>query len=186
MAVTKDFANIEKLYRDKVVQQLIKKFEYGNVLEVPRLKKIVLNMGLGSAKDDPKILDSAVADLAAITGQKPLITKAKTSVAGFNIRAGAQIGCKVTLRRDRMYEFFDRLVNVAIPRIRDFRGLNTKSFDGRGNYSFGVEEQVVFPEIDYDNVSEVRGMDITIVTSAKTDEEAKELITLLGMPLRKD
>lgn len=186
MAVTKDFANIEKLYRDKVVQQLIKKFDYGNVLEVPRLKKIVLNMGLGSAKDDPKILDSAVADLAAITGQKPLITKAKTSVAGFNIRAGAQIGCKVTLRRDRMYEFFDRLVNVAIPRIRDFRGLNTKSFDGRGNYSFGVEEQVVFPEIDYDNVSEVRGMDITIVTSAKTDEEAKELITLLGMPLRKD
>ncbi|HMA76369.1 MAG TPA: 50S ribosomal protein L5 [Candidatus Krumholzibacteriaceae bacterium] len=186
MAATKDLANIEKVYRDKVVQQLIKKFDYGNVFEVPRLKKIVLNMGLGSAKDDPKILDSAVSDLAAITGQRPLITKAKTSVAGFNIRAGAQIGCKVTLRRDRMYEFFDRLVNVAIPRIRDFRGLNPKSFDGRGNYSFGVEEQVVFPEIDYDNVSEVRGMDITIVTSAKTDEEAKELITLLGMPLRKD
>jgi large subunit ribosomal protein L5 len=143
-------------------------------------------MGLGDAKDDAKILDSALTDMTVITGQKPVVTKAKKSVAGFNVRAGVSIGCKVTLRRDRMYEFFDRLVNVAIPRIRDFRGLNPKSFDGRGNYSFGIEEQVVFPEIDYDNVARVIGMDITIVTSARTDEEAKELIMLLGMPLKKD
>jgi len=185
MVVTKDFVNVEKLYRDKVAQQLMKKFEYSNVLQVPKLEKIVLNMGLGAAKDDSKMLDSAVADLAVITGQKPLVTKAKKSIAGFNIREGVSIGCKVTLRKNKMYEFFDRLVNVAIPRIRDFRGLNPKSFDGRGNYSFGIEEQVVFPEIDYDHVARMVGMDIAIVTSAKTDEEAKELIILLGMPLRK-
>ncbi len=186
MTVKKDFVNIEKLYRDKVAKQLMKKFEYSNALQVPKITKIVVNMGLGDAKDDSKILDSAIADLTAITGQKPAVTKAKKSIAGFNIRDGVSIGCKVTMRRDMMYEFFDRLVNIAIPRIRDFRGLNPKSFDGRGNYSFGIVEQVVFPEIDYDHVSRVIGMDITIVTSAETDEEAKELIMLLGMPLRKD
>ncbi len=186
MAVTKEITNIESLYREKVVPQLMKRFQYGNVFEVPRLRKIVVNVGLGEAKDDPKVLDSSLKELAVITGQKPAVTKTKISVAGFNVRSGVSIGCKVTLRGDRMYEFFDRLVNVAIPRIKDFRGLSPKSFDGRGNYSFGVQEQVIFPEVDYDNIERIMGMDITMVTSAKTDEEARELITLLGMPLRKE
>ncbi|MFO7915840.1 MAG: 50S ribosomal protein L5 [Candidatus Krumholzibacteriales bacterium] len=177
--------NIEELYR-KSIPQLTKKFEYSNHLEVPRLKKIIVNMGVGEAKEDKKALEAAVNDLTAITGQKPAITRARKSVAGFNIREGLPIGCKVTLRRSRMYEFFDRLVNVAIPRIKDFRGLNPRSFDGRGNYSFGVEEQVIFPEVDYDKIEKLSGMDITIVTTAKTDEEARELVMLLGMPLRRE
>lgn len=185
MNVERNLTNIEELYR-KSIPQLTKKFEYSNHLEVPRLKKIIVNMGVGEAKEDKKALEAAVNDLTAITGQKPAITRARKSVAGFNIREGLPIGCKVTLRRSRMYEFFDRLVNVAIPRIKDFRGLNPRSFDGRGNYSFGVEEQVIFPEVDYDKIEKLSGMDITIVTTAKTDEEARELVMLLGMPLRRE
>lgn len=185
MNTERKMPNIEELYR-KAVPQLTKKFEYSNPFEVPRLKKIIVNMGVGEAKDDKKALEAAVNDLTAITGQKPAITRARKSVAGFNLREGLPIGCKVTLRRTRMYEFFDRLVNVAIPRIKDFRGLNPRSFDGRGNYSFGVEEQVIFPEVDYDKIEKLSGMDITIVTTAKTDEEARELVMLLGMPLRRE
>ncbi len=185
MNVERNLTNIEELYR-KSIPQLTKKFEYSNHLEVPRLKKIIVNMGVGEAKEDKKALEAAVNDLTAITGQKPAITRARKSVAGFNIREGLPIGCKVTLRRSRMYEFFDRLVNVAIPRIKDFRGLNPRSFDGRGNYTFGVEEQVIFPEVDYDKIEKLSGMDITIVTTAKTDEEARELVMLLGMPLRRE
>lgn len=186
MAVTRDMTNIENLYKEKAVPELMKRFGYGNFFQVPKMKKIVLNVGLGEAKTDSKLLDAAVDEIAKIAGQKPVITKTRVSVAGFNVRDGVSIGCKVTLRKDRMYEFFDRLVNVAIPRIKDFRGLNPKSFDGRGNYSFGIEEQVIFPEVDYDKIDRVIGMDVTIVTSANTDEEARELITLLGMPLRKE
>lgn len=185
MKSAKKMTNIETLYK-KTVPQLTKKFGYSNPFEVPRLDKIVVNMGIGEAKDDKKALESAMNDLALITGQKPAITRARKSVAGFNIREGIPIGCKVTLRGERMYEFFDRLVNVAIPRIKDFRGLNPKSFDGRGNYTFGVEEHVIFPEIDYDQIDKLLGMDITIVTTAETDEEAKELILMLGMPLRQE
>mgnify|MGYP001124050864 FL=1 len=185
MNAERKLTNIEELYR-KSIPQLTKKFEYSNPLEVPRLEKIIVNMGVGEAKEDKKALEAAVNDLTAITGQKPAITRARKSVAGFKIREGLPIGCKVTLRRSRMYEFFDRLVNVAIPRIKDFRGLNPRSFDGRGNYSFGVEEQVIFPEVDYDKIEKLIGMDITIVTTAKTDEEARELVILLGMPLRQE
>jgi len=185
MNAERKLTNIEELYR-KSIPQLTKKFEYSNPLEVPRLKKIIVNMGVGEAKEDKKALEAAINDLTAITGQKPAVTRARKSVAGFKIRDGLPIGCKVTLRRKRMYEFFDRLVNVAIPRIKDFRGLNPRSFDGRGNYSFGVEEQVIFPEVDYDRIEKLIGMDITIVTTAKTDEEARELVMLLGMPLRQE
>ena len=185
MNAERKLTNIEELYR-KSIPQLTKKFEYSNPLEVPRLKKIIVNMGVGEAKEDKKALEAAINDLTAITGQKPAVTRARKSVAGFKIRDGLPIGCKVTLRRKRMYEFFDRLVNVAIPRIKDFRGLNPRSFDGRGNYSFGVEEQVIFPEVDYDRIEKLIGMDITIVTTAKTDEEARELVMLLGMPLRRE
>lgn len=185
MNAERKMTNIEELYR-KSIPQLTKKFEYSNPLEVPRLKKIIVNMGVGEAKEDKKALEAAINDLTAITGQKPAVTRARKSVAGFKIRDGLPIGCKVTLRRKRMYEFFDRLVNVAIPRIKDFRGLNPRSFDGRGNYSFGVEEQVIFPEVDYDRIEKLIGMDITIVTTAKTDEEARELVMLLGMPLRRE
>jgi len=185
MNAERKMTNIEELYR-KSIPQLTKKFEYSNPLEVPRLKKIIVNMGVGEAKEDKKALEAAINDLTAITGQKPAVTRARKSVAGFKIRDGLPIGCKVTLRRKRMYEFFDRLVNVAIPRIKDFRGLNPRSFDGRGNYSFGVEEQVIFPEVDYDRIEKLIGMDITIVTTAKTDEEARELVMLLGMPLRQE
>jgi len=176
--------NVRQLYEEKAVPELRKKFGYKNIMEVPRLEKIVVNMGVGDAITDIKILEAAVKDLAMVTGQAPVITKARKSIAGFKLREGVSVGCFVTLRGDRMYEFFDRLINVAVPRIRDFRGLNPKSFDGRGNYSFGVKEQIIFPEIDYDKIMKVMGMDITFVTTAKTDEEARELITLLGVPLR--
>jgi large subunit ribosomal protein L5 len=176
--------NIKSLYRSKAVPELIKKFEYGNVMEVPRLEKIVVNMGVGEAITDAKVLEAAMKDMTIITGQHPSITRSRAAIAGFKLRAGMTVGCRVTLRGNRMYEFFDRLVNAAIPRIRDFRGLSPKSFDGRGNYTFGVKEHIIFPEIDYDKILKVMGMDITIVTTAKTDEEARELVMLLGMPLR--
>lgn len=171
-------------YREEVVPALMKRFGYKNVHQVPKITKIVVNMGVGDALRDAKLLDAAVEDLATITGQRPAITRAKKSVASFKVRKGMAIGCMVTLRGARMYEFFDRLVNVAIPRIRDFRGLSPHSFDGRGNYSLGIKEQIVFPEIDYDKVMKIRGMDITIATSAKTDEEALELLRGLGLPVR--
>jgi large subunit ribosomal protein L5 len=176
--------NIRRRYVEKVIPEMMKRFEYRNLMQVPRLDKIVVNMGVGEAIADAKVLEAAVKDLSLITGQRPAICRAKAAIAGFKLRAGVPIGCRVTLRRDRMYEFFDRLVNVAIPRIRDFRGLSPRSFDGRGNYSLGVKEHIIFPEIDYDKIFKVMGMDITIVTTAKTDEEARELIMQLGMPLR--
>jgi len=174
--------------RDKYINEaapaLMKKFGYKNPMQIPKLEKIVINVGVGEAKDNPKALDAAVNDLALITGQKPAITKAKKSVAAFKVRAGMSIGCKVTLRGERMYEFLDRLFNVALPRVRDFRGINPNSFDGRGNYSLGIKEQLIFPEIDYDKIDKVRGMDIVFVTTAKTDEEARELLALLGAPFQ--
>jgi len=169
-------------YKDEVVPSLMERFEYGNVHQVPRLEKIVVNMGVGEASQDAKQLDSAMEDLAIITGQKAMVTRAKKSIAGFKLRQGMPIGAKVTLRGDRMWEFFDRLLSMAIPRVRDFRGLPANSFDGRGNYSMGVTEQLIFPEIDYDQIDRVRGMDITIVTSAKTDEEAKALLASFDFP----
>ncbi|MDZ7374950.1 MAG: 50S ribosomal protein L5 [candidate division KSB1 bacterium] len=172
-------------YRTVVVPHMMKKFNYKNVMQVPRLEKIVINMGVGEATENPKFLESAVEDLRMISGQQPLVTKAKKAISNFRLRAGTPIGCKVTLRRWRMYEFLDRLITIAIPRIRDFRGLSDKSFDGRGNYSLGIREQIIFPEIDYDKVDKIRGMDITIVTTAKTDEEAFELLAAFGMPFRK-
>jgi large subunit ribosomal protein L5 len=184
MANTGYVPNIRRRYLEVAVPEMMKKFGYKNINQVPRLEKIVINMGVGDAITDAKILEAAVKDLTAIAGQRPATSRAKTAIAGFKLRAGMPIGCFVTLRHVRMFEFFDRLVNVAIPRIRDFRGLNPRSFDGRGNYSFGVKEHIIFPEIDYDKILKVMGMDVTIVTTAKTDEEAKELITLLGMPLR--
>lgn len=171
-------------YREEVVPALNGRFGYGNVCRVPKLKKIVVNMGLGDGIKDAKLMDAAVEDLMTITGQRPVITKAKKSVATFKIRKGMSVGCKVTLRGARMYEFFDRLVNVAIPRIRDFRGLSSDSFDGHGNYTFGIREQIVFPEIDYDKVVKIRGMDITVQTSADSDEEALELLKSLGFPFK--
>ena len=177
-------ARLKEHYRDTVVNQLKERFEYKSVMEVPRITKITLNMGLGEAVADKKIIDNAVGDMVKISGQKPVVTLARKSVAGFKIRDGWPIGCKVTLRSERMYEFLDRLINIAIPRIRDFRGLNGKSFDGRGNYSMGVKEQIIFPEIDYDKVDALRGMDITITTTAKTDEEAKALLSAFSFPFR--
>ena len=170
------------LYKDQIVDALVKKFSYKNVMEVPKLEKIVVNMGVGEAKDNPKILESAVSDLETITGQKAVITKAKKSVANFKIREGMSIGCKVTLRGEKMYEFLDRLVNLALPRVRDFRGVDPNAFDGRGNYALGIKEQLIFPEIEYDKVDKVRGMDVIIVTTAKTDEECRELLAQFGMP----
>jgi len=164
---------------------MIKKFGYKNIMEVPKLNKIVINMGIGEAKENAKILDSAVRDLEIISGQKAVLTKAKKSIANFKLREGMPIGCKVTLRGERMYEFADRLINLALPRVRDFRGVSKKAFDGRGNYTLGVKEQLIFPEIDYDKVSKVRGMDIVIVTTANSDEEARELLTQFGMPFQK-
>ena len=173
------------LYSEKIVPELTKKFGYKSIMEVPRITKITLNMGVGEAIADKKLLDNAAADLAAISGQKPLITKARKSVAGFKIRQGYPIGCKVTLRGERMWEFFERLITIAVPRIRDFRGLSAKSFDGRGNYSMGVREQIIFPEIDYDKVDRVRGLDITITTTAKSDEEGRALLAAFDFPFRK-
>ncbi len=178
---------MEKLreqYEKQVVQDLTKKFEYKSTMQVPKLEKIVINIGLGDVKDNPKSLDNAVAELTMITGQKPIITKARKSIAAFKLREGVNVGCKVTLRAGKMYDFAYKLFNVALPRVRDFRGLSTKSFDGRGNYSLGIKEQLIFPEIEYDKIDKTRGMDIIVVTTAKTDEEAKELLTLLGMPFR--
>jgi len=178
-------ARMKTKYADDVVPALMKRFKYSNPMMVPRMRKIVVNIGLSEAKDDIKVLESAMGELASIAGQKPKITRAKKSIANFKLRAGQPVGCKVTLRGDRMYEFFDRLVSIAAPRIRDFRGLPTDSFDGRGNYTFGLEEQVIFPEIEYDDVGSIVGMDITIVTSAQSDEEAFELLKLMNMPFRR-
>ncbi len=172
-------------YRQETVPALMKRFGYSNPMMVPRMSKIVVNMALSEAKDDIKVLDNAMKEIAAITGQRPKMTRAKKSIANFKLRAGQPIGCKVTLRGDMMYEFFDRLVTIAAPRIRDFRGLPTNSFDGRGNYTFGLEEQVVFPEIEYDDVDMIKGMDITIVTTADTDEEALELLKLMDLPFQR-
>ena len=178
-------AKLHGYYNENVVKELMSQFGYTSIMQVPRIEKITLNMGVGEALADKKILDNAAADMAAISGQKPLITIARKSVAGFKIREGYPIGCKVTLRGERMWEFLERLISISIPRIRDFRGLNAKSFDGRGNYSMGVKEQIIFPEIDYDKVDRVRGMDITITTSAKSDEEGHALLAAFNFPFRK-
>ncbi len=178
-------SRLKDMYKNEIVDAMIKKFGYKNIMEVPKLDKIVLNMGVGEAKDNAKVLESAVKDMETITGQKVVLTKAKNSVANFKIREGMPIGCKVTLRGEKMYEFLDRLVNLALPRVRDFRGVNANSFDGRGNYALGIKEQLIFPEIEYDKVDKVRGMDIIFVTTAKTDEEARELLTLFNMPFEK-
>jgi len=177
-------ARLQQHYKDKVVGDLMSKFSYGSIMQVPRLEKITLNIGLSEAVTDKKVVEHAVSDLAKITGQKPVVTYARKSIAGFKIRDGWPIGVKVTLRRDRMYEFLDRLVSIAIPRIRDFRGLNAKAFDGRGNYNMGVKEQIIFPEIDYDKIDALRGMNITFTTSAKTDEEARALLQGFSFPFR--
>jgi large subunit ribosomal protein L5 len=177
-------AKMKDVYQEKAVPALMKRFGYQNRMEVPRLEKIVINMGLGEAIQNIKILDSAVQELSQITGQKPIITKAKKSIAQFKLRTGMPIGCMVTLRKEKMHEFFSRLVNVALPRVRDFKGVSGKSFDGRGNYTLGIREQLIFPEIHYDKIDKVKGMNIIIVTTAKTDEEGKELLKLLGMPFR--
>ena len=178
-------SRLKDLYNDQIVENLTKKFGYKNVMQVPKLDKIVVNMGVGEAKENAKILESAVKDMEAITGQKAVLTKAKNSIANFKIREGMSIGCKVTLRGEKMYEFLDRLVNLALPRVRDFRGVNPNSFDGRGNYALGIKEQIIFPEIEYDKVDKVRGMDIIFVTTANTDEEARELLKEFNMPFAK-
>ena len=178
-------SRLKTFYNDEIVDAMIKKFGYKNIMEVPKLDKIVVNMGVGEAKDNAKLLESAAKDLEIITGQKPVLTKAKKSIANFKIREGLAIGCKVTLRGERMYEFLDRLVNLALPRVRDFRGVNPNAFDGRGNYTLGIKEQLIFPEIEYDKVDKVRGMDVIVVTTAKTDEEARELLRLFNMPFAK-
>ena len=177
-------ARLQDFYKDTVVKQLQEQFNYKSVMEVPRITKITLNMGVGEAVADKKVMEHAVSDMIKISGQKPIITNARKSIAGFKIREGWPIGCKVTLRRDRMYEFLDRLISIAIPRIRDFRGLNPKSFDGRGNYSMGVKEQIIFPEIDYDKIDALRGMDITITTTAKSDEEGRALLAAFNFPMK--
>ena len=177
-------ARLKDKYRAEVAPALKQHFQYKNVMEIPRLEKIVINMGLGDCKDNAKALEVAVAELAPISGQKPLVTKAKKSIANFKLRAGMNVGAKVTLRGDRMYEFADKLVSIVLPRVRDFRGVSTKAFDGRGNYSLGVREQLIFPEIEYDKVEKIRGMEMIFVTTAKTDEEARELLRLLGMPFQ--
>lgn len=175
-------ARLLEKYKKEVVPALKQKFDYKSLMEVPKLEKVVINMGIGDAKDNPKAVDAAVNDLGIIAGQKPLVTKAKKSIASFKIRQGMNIGCKVTLRGKRMYEFVDRFVSIALPRVRDFRGVSPNSFDGRGNYAVGVKEQLIFPEIDYDKIDKVRGMDVIFVTTAKSDEEGRELLRLLGMP----
>ncbi|MGE5473532.1 MAG: 50S ribosomal protein L5 [Ignavibacteriales bacterium] len=169
-------------YKKEVIPALKQKFNYNNAMEIPKLEKIVINMGIGDAKDNPKAIDVAISELGIITGQKPVVTKAKKSIATFKIRQGMSIGCKVTLRGSRMYEFADKFVSIALPRVRDFRGVSANSFDGRGNYAVGIKEQLIFPEIEYDKIEKIRGMDIIFVTTAKTDEEARELLRLLGMP----
>ncbi len=178
-------SRLKEMYMNEIVDAMIKKFGYKNVMQVPKLDKIVINMGVGEAKENAKVLEAAVSDMETITGQKAVVTKAKNSVANFKIREGQSIGCKTTLRGDKMYEFLDRLVNLALPRVRDFRGVNPNSFDGRGNYALGIKEQIIFPEIEYDKVDKVRGMDVIFVTTAKTDEEARELLRLFNMPFAK-
>lgn len=178
-------ARLKEYYKQEIAPAMMKKFSYKSVMQIPKLEKIVINVGAGEAKENSKVIDSAMSDLAAITGQRPVVCTAKKSVANFKVRAGMKIGVKVTLRGDRMYEFLDRFFNVALPRVRDFRGINPNSFDGRGNYNMGVKEQLIFPEIDYDKIDTVRGMDICFVTTAKTDEESRELLTLLGAPFAK-
>lgn len=178
-------SRLKEQYNNEIVDALIKKFGYKNRMQVPKLDKIVINMGVGEAKENAKILEAAVKDMETISGQKAIITKAKNSIANFKLREGMPIGCKVTLRGEKMYEFLDRLVNLSLPRVRDFRGINPNSFDGRGNYALGIKEQIIFPEIEYDKIDKVRGMDIIIVTTAKTDEEAKELLTQFNMPFAK-
>ena len=177
-------ARLKDKYLNEMVPAMMQKFGYDNIMEVPKLQKITINIGLGEAILNPKAIDAAVNDLSLITGQKPVVTRAKNSIAGFKLREGMPIGTKVTLRGERMFEFLDKLVNISLPRVRDFRGVSPKSFDGRGNYTLGVKEQLIFPEIDYEKVDKARGMDITIVTTAKTDEEARELLKLVGMPFR--
>ncbi len=178
-------SRLREQYDNEIIDAMTKKFGYKNVMQVPKLEKIVVNMGVGEAKENQKILESAVSDMETITGQKAIITKAKNSVANFKIREGMGIGCKTTLRGEKMYEFADRLINLALPRVRDFRGVNPNSFDGRGNYALGIKEQIIFPEIEYDKVDKVRGMDVIFVTTAKTDEEARELLRFFGMPFAK-
>ena len=178
-------SRLKEMYQNEIVDAMIKKFGYKNIMEVPKLDKVVINMGVGEAKDNHKVLESAVADLEKISGQKVVLTKAKKSVANFKVREGMAIGCKTTLRGEKMYEFVDRLVNLALPRVRDFRGVNPNAFDGRGNYALGIKEQLIFPEIEYDKVDKVRGMDIIFVTTAKTDEEARELLKQFNMPFAK-
>ena len=178
-------ARLKERFLNEVTPYLIQKFNYTTVMQVPRVEKVVINMGVGEAVANPKVLDAAVQDLTNIAGQKPVVTRAKKSIAGFKVRQGMPIGVKVTLRGDRMYHFLDKLFNIALPRVRDFRGVSTKAFDGRGNYTLGVKEQLIFPEIEYDKIDKVRGMDIVIVTTAKTDEEARELLAQLGMPFAK-
>ena len=175
---------LKEQYEKEVIPALMKKFNYKSIMEVPRLDKIVINIGLGDTKDNPKMLENAINDLSIITGQKPIITKSKKAIAAFKIREGINIGCKVTLRKGKMYDFAYKLFNVALPRVRDFRGLSTNSFDGRGNYSMGIKEQLIFPEIEYDKIDKIRGMDIIFVTTANSDEEAKELLKLMGMPIK--
>lgn len=178
-------ARLKERFNESIKTELVNKFNYSSVMEVPKIEKIIVNMGVGDAVQNAKVLDTAVEELQAITGQKPIITKAKRSIATFRLRQGMPIGAKVTMRGERMYEFLDKLISVSLPRVRDFRGVSKKAFDGRGNYTLGVKEQLIFPEIDYDKVSKVRGMDIVIVTTANTDEEAKELLTQFGMPFQK-
>ncbi len=177
-------ARLREKYQGQVVPSLMKKFSYHSVMQVPRIEKVVINMGVGEAAQNEKVLDNALTDLTAIAGQKPVVTRAKNSIAGFKIRQGQKIGAKVTLRGERMFFFLDKLFNIALPRVRDFRGVSSKAFDGRGNYTLGLREQLIFPEIDYDKIDKVRGMDVVIVTTAKTDEEARELLAELGMPFR--
>ncbi len=178
-------SRLKDTYKNEIVDAMTKKFGYKNVMEVPKIDKIVVNMGVGEAKENAKLLESAVADMELITGQKAVVTKAKNAIANFKIREGQSIGCKTTLRGEKMYEFLDRLVNLALPRVRDFRGVNPNSFDGRGNYALGIKEQIIFPEVEYDKIDKVRGMDVIIVTTAKTDEEARELLRLFNMPFAK-
>ncbi len=176
---------LQERYKSEIIPALMERFQYDNVMQVPKVHKIVVNIGVGEAKDNPKALENAVSELALVTGQKPIITKAKKSIANFKLREGMSIGCKVTLRGDKMYTFLDKLISISLPRVRDFRGVNPAAFDGRGNYTLGVKEQLIFPEIHYDMIDAVRGMDIVVVTSAKTDEEAKELLAQMGMPFRR-
>ena len=178
-------SRLKEQYQNEIIDAMIKKFGYKNIMEVPKLDKVVINMGVGEAKDNAKVLESAIADMEKIAGQKAVVTRAKNSVANFKIREGMPIGCKVTLRGERMYEFVDRLINLALPRVRDFRGVNPNAFDGRGNYALGIKEQLIFPEIEYDKIDKVRGMDVIFVTTAKTDEEARELLRLFNMPFAK-